>query len=364
LIDDLEISTTDLGLLVSFASGMSALVSPAAGRAVDRVGDRSALLWVFVFGIATLGCMAAAPSFAFMAFALVIAGLCHAGSNPSTNRLISGRVPRGKRGWITGIKQSGETIAIIFAAGVLPAAAVLLGWRAALVVLCAVPAAALVTAALSVKGSRRTSVAAGTAAASEVRSSIYWLSAYSFAMGAAGGSVTAYLPLYAHEVGHLSIAAAGGVMVVAGVVATVSRVLWSRWAEERFGFPEALFALALLAVLAGGVLLAAPGLGPAAFWSGGAIWGASGLAFGAVGMLAVMAEADDSNTGRASGLAVFGFGVGLTCTPPVFGWLVDQGYGFGSGFTLVTAFYALAVGIILLGRPSFRSREARIQTPH
>jgi MFS family permease len=71
-------------------------------------------------------------------------------------------------------------------------------------------------------------------------------------------------------------------------------------------------------------------------------------------MLAVMAESDDSNTGRASGLAVFGFGIGLTITPPVFGWLVDLGLGYGTGFALVTGFYVLAAGIIVLGRPSFR----------
>jgi hypothetical protein len=37
-------------LLVSLASGASALTSPAAGGVVDRIGDRTALLVVFGFG--------------------------------------------------------------------------------------------------------------------------------------------------------------------------------------------------------------------------------------------------------------------------------------------------------------------------
>jgi dipeptide/tripeptide permease len=178
-------------------------------------------------------------------------------------------------------------------------------------------------------------------------------------MGAAGGAVTTYLPLYAHDVGDLSVAAAGSVMVVAGLIATFCRIVATRWTEVRFGAPLALLALAALGVISGGLLIAAPSLGVGAFWSAAAVWGASGLTFGSVGMLAVMAESDDSNTGRASGLTVFGFAVGLTATPPLFGWLVDQGYGYDAGFALVTVFYAVAVGVMLLGRGTFHDFDRR-----
>jgi predicted MFS family arabinose efflux permease len=357
LIDDLKISRTDLGLLVSVASGVSALLSPVAGRIVDRIGDRSALLIVFVAGAASLTCMATAASYAALAAALAIAGFCHAGSNPATNRLISGRVPRGRRGFITGIKQSGETIAIVLAASVLPVTAVWLGWRAAVIVLAGGALAALVAASIGIQGSRRSANVGGALRATPIRPSIYWLSGYSFAMGAAGGAVTTYLPLYAHDIGGLSVAAAGSVMVVAGLVATVCRIVASRWTELRLGVPLALLGLAVLAVLSGVLLIAAPSLGVGAFWWAAALWGASGLTFGSVGMLAVMAESDDSNTGRASGLTVLGFGAGLTSTPPLFGWLVDQGYGYDAGFLVVTGFYAVAVAVMLLGRASFLDVE-------
>jgi predicted MFS family arabinose efflux permease len=354
LIDDLEITRADLGLLVSFASGTSALASPAAGGVVDRIGDRTALLIVFAIGAVSLALMATAPAYAAMGVALGFAGLCHAGSNPATNRVIGGRVPLGQRGVITGIKQSGETVAIVIAAGLLPAIAIWLGWRVALALLAGGAVAALVAAAMSIHGSRRPIEAPTRETRSRIRPSIYWLGAYSFAMGAASGAVTTYLPLYAHDSGGLSVAAAGAVMILAGIVGTAGRIAATSWTETRLGAPLALFVLAVIGVVSGLVLIAAAPLGTSAYWLGAALWGASGLTFGSVGMLAVMAESDDSNTGRASGLAVFGFGIGLTITPPVFGWLVDLGHGYGTGFALVTCFYALAAGIMILGRPTFR----------
>jgi predicted MFS family arabinose efflux permease len=155
-------------------------------------------------------------------------------------------------------------------------------------------------------------------------------------------------------VGHLSVAAAGAVIVLAGIVGGVGRLLWSRWSETTLGFPVALSGLAALAVCAGVVLLAAPNIGAAAFWAGAALWGISGLAFGPVAMLAVMAESDHTNTGRASGLNVLFFGLGFTLTPPLFGWLVDHTGDYGVGFALITAIYGIAAIQILLGRDTFR----------
>jgi MFS family permease len=75
-------------------------------------------------------------------------------------------------------------------------------------------------------------------------------------------------------------------------------------------------------------------------------------------MMAVMAEADDWNTGRASGLLVLWFGIGFAAMPPVFGWLVEGSDGYRAGFALLAAVYAFAVVVIAAGRSSFRSTVA------
>ena len=255
---------------------------------------------MLAIGVAALLLMAASFDYVSIAAAIAVAGVCRAGCNPATNRVISVRVPRGRRGWVTGVKQSGEAVAIVLAASLIPGIAVLWGWRGALLVLAALAAVALAAAAVCVRGSLR-GAADARAGSGRLRRSIHWVNAYCLAMGAAGGAVTAYLPLYAHEEGSLGVAAAGATMVVAGAVALVFRILWSRWSETRFGFPASLCGLAVLGAVSGVVLRWRASVGIAAFWLGAALWGASGLAFGSVAMMAVMAEAEDHNTGRASG---------------------------------------------------------------
>jgi predicted MFS family arabinose efflux permease len=354
LIDDLDISRGDVGLLVSVTAGVSAILSPVAGTLIDRIGDRGALLAVLGTGAISLALMAAASTFVAMAFALALAGLCRAGANPATNRLITDRIPRGRRGWVTGVKQSGETIAIVLAAGALPAAAVLWGWRGALLALGFVAAAALVAGALSIHGSIRAERPSPDAAAGPVRASIHRLNAYNLVMGAGTGAITAYLPLYAHEDGGLSAAAAGSVMVAAGGVGGVARLISSRWSESHWGYPDSMAGLAAVAALACGVLLAAPHLGPAAFWVGAAIWGIGGLGFGAVSMLAVMAEADEAKTGRASGMVVFWFSLGFSLAPPVFGWSVEATDAYEPAIVLIAGLYVVAAAVMVLSRTTFR----------
>ena len=348
----LDISTGQIGLLIAVASASSALFAPRTGRFVDRIGDRNALLVVLASGAVCLTAMALAAGFVTLMVAVAIGGLCRAAANPATNRFISTRVAAGRRGFVTGIKHSGETGTTILIASALPTAAVLLGWRAALLILAAIAVAGLGFAAASIHGTahvERTEVAGGP-----LRRSIYWLTAYTTAMGAAGTCMTGYLPLYAHDVGHFSVAAAGFVMASAAVVATLSRVLWSHLAERRLGIPAALRILPSVAVVAIVLLILAPRIGAGAYWAAAALWGASGLTFGAVSNLAVIIESDGANTGRGSGMIGFGFGLGAMIASPIFGWLVDSGPGYEGGFALVAGCYAAAVGVILLGQGRFR----------
>ena len=97
-----------------------------------------------------------------------------------------------------------------------------------------------------------------------------------------------------------------------------------------------------------------PQLGAAAYWVGAAIWGIGGLGFGAVSMLAAMAESPDASTGRASGLVVFWFSLGFAVAPPAFGWLVERHDTYGPGFSMLAGLYVLAAAIMVVSRDSFR----------
>lgn len=364
LIEDLGISRGDVGLLVSVVAGVSAVLSPMAGSIIDRIGDRTGLLAVLGFGAASLALMARAGTFATMAAALALAGLCRAGANPATNRLITDRIPRGGRGWVTGVKQSGETAAITLSAAALPAAAVLWGWREALLVLAGIAAATLVAAAVTIhraRGERRTR----PKASGHVRASVHRLNLYNLIMGAGTGSITAYLPLYAHEDGGLTAAAAGSVMIAAGAVGGVVRLTASRRSETHWGYPDAMAGFAIIAVAACVLMLAAPHLGSEAFWLSAALWGAGGLGFGAISMLAVMAEADEARTAWASGMVVFWFSLGFSVAPPLFGWSVELTGEYAPAIGVIAALYVLATLLMMVSRPLFRpvSRAVEVVGP-
>jgi predicted MFS family arabinose efflux permease len=364
LIEDLDISRGDVGLLVSVVAGVSAVLSPMAGSIIDRIGDRTGLLAVLGFGAASLALMAAAGTFAAMAAALALAGLCRAGANPATNRLITDRIPLGGRGWVTGVKQSGETAAITLSAAALPAAAVLWGWREALLALAAIAIATLAAAAVTIhraRGERRSR----PKASGPVRASVHRLNLYNMIMGAGTGSITAYLPLYAHEDGGLTAAAAGSVMIAAGAVGGVVRLTASRRSETHWGYPDAMAGFAVVAVAACLLMLAAPHLGGEAFWLSAALWGAGGLGFGAISMLAIMAEADESRTAWASGMVVFWFSLGFSVAPPLFGWSVELTGTYELAIGVIAGLYVLATILMVVSRPLFRpvSRTVEVATP-
>jgi predicted MFS family arabinose efflux permease len=191
-----------------------------------------------------------------------------------------------------------------------------------------------------------------------VRASIHWLNAYNCVMGAGTGAITAYVPLYAHEDGGLSAAAAGSVMIAAGAVGGVARLVSSRWSESHWGYPTTMAASAIVATAACGLLLAAPHLGPAAFWAVAGLWGIGGLGFGAVSMLAVMAEADETRTAWASGMVTFWFSLGFTIAPPLFGWSIEATDAYEPAIVLVAALYAVAIVLMVISRPTFRPVSA------
>ena len=156
LIDDLDISRTDLGVLVAVVAGVSALLSPVAGAIVDRIGDRGALLVVLGTGALSLALMAAAMTFVAMSLALVIAGLarrrrqsrheppdqssgCRAGAGDGS-RASSSRARRSRS---------------CSPPRTLPAAAGLWGWRAPLLVLAAAAGATLLGATFAIEGTHR-----------------------------------------------------------------------------------------------------------------------------------------------------------------------------------------------------------------
>jgi predicted MFS family arabinose efflux permease len=369
LVEDLDISRAELGWLFTAFGGVGAAASVTAGQATDRVGGRRVLDGLFAVAALCVVGAAAAPSYAWLAVAVLVGGLGNAAGNPATNKLIALHAPPGRRGVITGVKQSGVAVSMFLAGALLPLGAVALGWRPALALTALVPLAGMLAAARVVpgdppeprtRGGRRPRVRVRQPAA------IRWIAAYGVLMGAGGGAIYSYLPLYAYEEVGLSATAAGVAAAVLGFVAIVARFLWSWRTEHVTDFAVPLGALALASVAASLAIWGAATGGPWLLWVGAVAAGASVAAWNTVGMLAVIVLADAANAGRASGLVLLGFLGGYTVSPVLFGYAADRTGGYGLGWGATTAVLAAAVLVTWLWRRSARAAgpdDARPTTP-
>ena len=131
LIDDLGMSRAQLGLIGSINTLVGALSAPRTGRLTDRIGARRSVVLVLMLSAVCMAMMAAAPNLWWLSLAAVVGGIPQGWGNPATNSLISTRVAAGRRGAVTGIKQSGVTLGVFLSGATMPAIGSARGWRAA-----------------------------------------------------------------------------------------------------------------------------------------------------------------------------------------------------------------------------------------
>ena len=336
IIDDLGISRTQLGLSITVASAMSALAAIALGRFIDRQGGRTALTTVFSLSAISMLGIAVAPTYALLLAASAVAGLAMGSANPATNRLVVETVPRARWGTVTGIKQAGEALPIVIGGLILPATAIAISWRFALGAVALLPVAAICVAWLAIPAGRRPGLMTSPSrVAPKLDRNILWLTAYSFVVGLVAASIATYLPLYAQEALGMNAATAGLVVAAMGVVAVAGRLVWGHAARRVSDLRGRLRWIALLAIGATALIWSASHVHRELVWLGAILWGASILSVGALGNLAVMHYSVVENTGRASGVMITGFGVGLMIGAPAFGLSVDLTGAYDVGFCLL-----------------------------
>ncbi len=348
IIDDFGITRTQLGWVVTAITLTAAVTSPLAGRISDVAGGRAALLLLCIVSAAGLAALAGAPTYALLLGAAAVAGFAQAMGNPATNTAIVLHVPLGERGTITGVKQSGVQAGSFLGGVLLPAGALAMGWRPTMVVAAAIPVVLLFAMLRLVPRDPERVVAAVAGRRGPVPAAAWWLAGYGLAMGFGQGALLTYLPLYIQEDVGLSVTTAGIVVAVSGLVAVPMRILWGRSSERDRYFSTSLSLLAAGSVGATALVwLAAPGT-TWPLWLGAVLLGATAGSWNAVGMVAVMAAAGPGGAGRASGVVLAGFSLGLAVGPPVFGFSVDSTGGYATALAIAVVVFALALLVAAL----------------
>lgn len=360
LMDDLALSRTQIGALAAAFALTDAPSGPWMGRLADRFGGRRMLVAVFALSAAGLLAMSAVPTYPLLLVAAMVAGLAAGGANPATNKLIVRHVPPGRRGLITGVKQSGVQAGVFLGGLLLPVGALAFGWRGALAISATVPLVGLVAALpllpAGMQGEPGERLVDGPRRLSDP---IRWLAVTAFLMGLGHSSLTTYLPLYAQEGVGLTVTIAGAVVGTSGFIGLAARILWSHFAERARHLSAPLAWIAVLAVGSIGLVWSASPGTAGLLWAGAVLAGASISSWMAVGMLAVMATADRREAGRASGVVAFGYAGGFLFGPPAFGYSVDATGAYHAGFGALVALFLLALVPMVRWGGADRMREVR-----
>jgi len=333
LLDALDLTRAQIGLLVPAIYLGGVLMSLPAGWITDRLGVRPTLAAGLLLEAAMIALAGEAPRFTVLLACLFGAGVGFSVVNPTTGKAIIERFPMRERGVAMGIKQTGLTLGGMFAAFTLPAVAVRWGWHAAFAVAAGCAALGALAGLLSGRGPG-TGVAApdieNPPRFAEVgrflhNRSFVILLVSGFTMALTQSSVLAYFALYARERLGYGVVAAGGLLAAAQAGGTLSRLAWGAVSDRLFGgrrrpclIINASIGAAACLVFALGLPL--PGV-VAAFVT--FVFGAG--AFGWTGLyLALAAEVGGARyAGLLTGVAVTCAWSGILVGPPLFGFALE-----------------------------------------
>jgi predicted MFS family arabinose efflux permease len=354
----------DLGLTLAQAgSFLSAyyigpsLVSLPAGTLADRWGVRRMLVLGQLVIAAGLLAASVATSYAAFALLLVVAGFGYGMLNPTSTKAVMGWAPTAHRATLVGLKQVGLPLGGMLGAALLPALALALGWRTALVV----SAAAIALGALASLALYRDPPAVGMppavpgapgALASVLTSRDLWLLSIATAVFAAMQTVwMAYLVLYLQEAVGLTLLTAGRLLALAQFGGMAGRVLFGMLSDRLFAgrrrlplvLAGASSALCTLAIASTGAGASTTGLSLLAL-----VFGVVGIGWNGVQHTWMAELAGPRSAGTAVGLGLAVSSAGVMVGPLVFGSCVQLAGGFHGPWVALALSMAGALGLLFL----------------
>ena len=356
---DLDFGEQGLGVASAVFFGAGALVSVPAGRLVERLGPRRAVL-LGSGGSATclLGIGFVARSWLALVAFLCLGGMAVALSQPGADLTLARGVPSGRQGVAFGAKHTAGSLAVLTAGLAVPVLGVTLGWRwaFALIALLVLPIAILLPRNLSnVRGpaARRVEAVAArppTRADPPVRG----LVVLSLAAGLASGSANAaaaFLVAYAVDAG-VATSTAGLLLTIGGTIGGTSRIFMGWLADRRSGHHFAV-CTGLVAVGAVGYLLLAFAGNAVTFAIGSVLALGIGWSWHGLFVYAVV-RSHQHAPAAATGIAQLGPFVGGVAVPIALGAATVR-FGFRPAWLGLSVCAVAAAGLMALGADLLRN---------
>ncbi|GAA4837971.1 MFS transporter [Kitasatospora terrestris] len=370
----LDLSTTELGLLLSASQLVPLVGLLAAGELLDRYDER----WVVGIGAAVvaagllLGSLA--QGYASLLVVLLVVGAGYSTAQPGGSKSVAAWFDPGRRGLAMGVRQAGLPLGGAIAAATLPAVAATYGWRAALVTggLVALLGAALFTTLYrrppltsiarplpgTVPDETPSDLAAGSPSPS-LRARLRILREPSMvrillsgtSMVAVHSGIGVLGALYLHDVTRLGPAPTAAVLVATQVAGAVGRIGLAAWSDRSRAGRYRPVLVSMAAAVAGLAAL----MTPAGQYPPLAAFLFVSLGFFGIGWygpwVAHLAEsAPPGRTGFALGLVMAVNQLAVILVPPALGLLRDTTHSFTPAWAALSCATAATIALTTCGR--------------
>ena len=294
-----------------------------------------------------------------LAVASIVIGLGYGAITPASSELLARTAPPGRMALTFSIKQTGVPGGAALAGAALPALALAMGWRPALLV---VVACGVMVAALAQPTRRRLDVrTAGRAfsfraLAAPLRTvvrprALVELSIVGFVYAAMQMCLMSFLVVYLTETLGYPLIAAGLALTTANVGGIVGRIAWGAVAD-RWIAPRRL--LALIGIASATLAVATASFGAtwpvAATLAVAGLFGATAIGWNGVQLSQVARHAPPGEAGSITGASGFVTFAGVVSGPPLFALLAAITDSYRVGFVVFGA-ACLACASALLRRP-------------
>ncbi len=341
---EFEFGLTQLGIAVALFRATGAVVAGLTGYLADRLGaTRSLRIAIVLAALSSIGVSGLANTYVSLVAWLMLGAIGKSLCQPAANRLLVNNVREGRRGIAFGVKQSAAPASTMIGGLSVPLIALTVGWRWAYVMV------AVLSVIVLIAIGRRPSSSGGAArkarpAAGRLRDprTIVTL-ALAFGLGTAASSTVPTFYVDAAVRAGTTEQIAGTLLAAASIAAMITRIV-TGFAADRIVRGHTLLCAGLLAFGALGLLALAadaPGL-----MTVGAIVALAGTwGFNAVFWFTLMQAYPDA-PGKVTGAVSPGGLAGGVVGPILMGALAERfGYPAGWMFAAVSATLA-AVGMV------------------
>lgn len=344
---EFDIGKFEIGVLGAVNTLVGGMFAPTAGRLSDRFGGRTAMGATLVISGLTAVLAALSNSYLALLGVMGLAGFAQGWGNPSCNRAIAEGITETKRGIITGVKQSGVQFAVFASGFAVPGLTESFGWRSSMWFIAGVSVVTLLGLPLITTLETTDRKTSAHAPPTRLPTFVNQVAIYGFLLGIVGGGLGRFLPLFAEEEVGLTLAQAGQVFGVQGLVAIPTRLVSGVLLDRGVSARLMLMWMGVVGAISVLLILAASGGAAGLLWAGTVV---AGMTLGAWNTAANLSMIRQPDAGRATGRLILGFLVGLTLGGPVVGWSIDN-FGYAPAW-IASAILAAGGAVAVARKPS------------